>query len=171
MPHVFWLTGLPAAGKTTLAEWLIVGLKRQGRPCLLLDGDTLRAGLNRDLGFSATDRDENVRRTAEIAKLAHSQGLDVVCSLVSPFARQRATAREIIGAPFFEVFVDCPTDICRQRDPKGLWALAEASALDNFTGIGQAYERPIDADFHYRSDQTSPMEASRTLLNTFEDLP
>lgn len=171
MAHVFWLTGLPAAGKTTLGTALQTELQRQGRPCLLLDGDALRAGLNRDLGFSPAHRDENIRRTAEIARIAQHQGFDVVCCLVSPSHEQRQQARQIVGPAFVEVFVDCAPEVCQQRDPKGLWARALSGQLDNFTGVGQPYERPLAPDFHYRSDHMTPGDATTALLAMFEAQP
>jgi adenylyl-sulfate kinase len=140
-----WFTGLPASGKSTLAveiEALLVGA---GRPALRLDGDNLRHGLNGDLGFSAEDRAENVRRTAHAAALLAEAGVVALTALVSPYRADRATARKIhdaAGVPFFEVWVATDLAECERRDPKGLWARARAGELRGFTGVDDPYEVP-----------------------------
>jgi adenylyl-sulfate kinase len=140
-----WLTGLPASGKSTLAveiEALLIGA---GRPALRLDGDNLRHGLNGDLGFSAEDRAENVRRTAHAAALLAEAGVVALVALVSPYAADRATARavhEAAGVPFVEVYVATPLAECERRDPKGLYARARAGDLPGLTGVGDVYEAP-----------------------------
>jgi len=139
---VLWLTGLSGAGKSTLAEAYARG--RAG--VVILDGDALRAGMNSDLGFSESDRTENVRRVAELAKVLAGQGLTVVCSLISPMRHQRELARSIVGEPFREVFIRCSLETVATRDVKGLYARAQAGEIANFTGITAAYEEPEAPD-------------------------
>ncbi len=140
-----WFTGLSGSGKSTVAvevERLVLDL---GRPTYLLDGDNLRHGLNGDLGFSAADRDENVRRASEVARLFADAGVIALVPLISPYRAGRERARQIHAAadlPFVEVFVDTPIEICEQRDPKGLYAKARAGEITGFTGIDDPYEAP-----------------------------
>ena len=146
-PKVIWLTGLPGSGKSTLANEVERRLYAAGIHTYLLDGDNVRTGLNKDLGFTATDRAENVRRVGEVAKLMADAGLVVMVSLVSPFRSDRDAVKELFPAgEFIEVFVDTPVEICAQRDPKGLYAKAQAGNLPNMTGMGQNYEVPLHAD-------------------------
>ena len=146
-PRVIWLTGLSGAGKSTIADALEQALVTDGYHTYLLDGDNVRMGLCRDLGFSDADREENIRRIAEVARLFADAGLIVITAFISPFRRDRALARDIIGAEtFIEVFVDTPLSECERRDPKGLYGKARAGMIKNFTGIDSAYERPEAAD-------------------------
>jgi adenylylsulfate kinase len=146
-PVVAWLTGLPGSGKTTLAAEASRVLAAAGRQVFVLDGDDLRRGLCSNLGFSAKDRTENMRRTAETARLMARAGLIVIVALISPFRTDRARARLIVGAfPFLEVFVDTPLAVCRARDPKGLYAQAEAGEVPAFTGVSAPYEIPEAPD-------------------------
>ncbi len=141
-----WLTGLSGAGKTTIALALAQTLKAQGRAVTVLDGDQLRHGLNRDLGFTPADRHENIRRTAEVARLMNNAGLTVIAAFISPYRSDRATAAAIIGAGhFIEVHVSTPLDVCEARDVKGLYAQARAGRIAQFTGISAPYEAPQDA--------------------------
>ena len=142
-PAVLWFTGLSGAGKSTIANRLEQKLLAIGCHTMLLDGDNVRHGLNRDLGFTDTDRVENIRRVGEVARLMSDAGLIVICAFISPFRADRQMAREI-AAPhaFLEVFIDTPIAECIRRDPKGLYAKAQAGALPNFTGIDSAYEAP-----------------------------
>ncbi len=143
-PLTFWLTGLSGAGKSTIAFDLERLLRREGRPCAVLDGDNMRCGLNRDLGFSEEDRRENVRRAAEVARLMNDVGLIVVTSFVSPLRQDRAAAREIVGAArFVEVHVSTPLQVCESRDPKGLYRKARRGELPDFTGVNAPYEPPL----------------------------
>jgi bifunctional enzyme CysN/CysC len=140
---VVWLTGLPGSGKSTIADALERRLHSMGLHTYVLDGDNLRTGLNKDLGFTPEDRSENARRISEIAKLMLDAGLIVVVTLVSPFRSDRQAARDLFDdGDFIEVFVDTPIQVCIQRDPKGLYAKAHTGAIPNMTGVGQAYERP-----------------------------
>ncbi|RDU98537.1 adenylyl-sulfate kinase [Trinickia dinghuensis] len=143
-PLTFWLTGLSGAGKSTIAFELEQRLRREMRPCVVLDGDNLRCGLSRDLGFSEGDRRENIRRTAEVARMMNEVGLVVITSLVSPFRDDRAVARAIIGeARFAEVYVSTSLQVCESRDPKGLYRKARRGELTDFTGVSAPYEPPL----------------------------
>ena len=131
----------------------------------MLDGDNIRTGLNRNLGFSIDDRKENIRRIAEVAKLFVDSGFLVICSFVSPTKDIRNIARSIIGdTDFFEVFVDTPLEVCEERDVKGLYKKARAGELKNFTGIDSPFEVPIRPDAHLKTIQLSPKEAARLLF-------
>jgi bifunctional enzyme CysN/CysC len=142
-PCVLWLTGLSGAGKSTIADLVEQSLHRQGRHTMVLDGDNVRHGLNRDLGFTDEDRVENIRRVAAVSKLMLEAGLIVIVSFISPFRSERRMARGLFGAEeFIEIYVDTPIEICEARDPKGLYRLARAGKLPNLTGIGSTYEPP-----------------------------
>lgn len=142
-PVVLWLTGLSGAGKSTIANGVEWRLNALGAHTYLLDGDNIRSGLNRDLGFTDADRVENIRRVAEVAGLFVDAGLIAIVALISPFRSERQMARERVGAmEFVEIFVDTPIEECRLRDPKGLYAKAAAGDLVNFTGVDSPYEPP-----------------------------
>jgi len=142
-PATLWLTGLSGAGKSTLAAALAEQLAARGVAHFCLDGDVVRAGLCRDLGFSAADRRENIRRVAEVARLLNLAGLVVICSLISPLQADREQARAIIGPEhFLEVHLSTPLAVCEQRDPKGLYRRARSQQLADFTGISAPYECP-----------------------------
>ncbi|MEU4707525.1 adenylyl-sulfate kinase [Nocardia salmonicida] len=162
-----WLTGLSGSGKSTLAVELERQLVAAGRPAYLLDGDNLRHGLNAGLGFTPADRDENVRRVAEVAALFADSGAVAIVSVISPFAAQRTDARTTHAdreLPFHEVFVDTPLAECERRDAKGLYAKARAGELPGFTGIGSPYERPENADLVITPDLGSPSEIAAHIL-------
>ena len=145
--RVLWLTGLPGAGKSTIADALERRLHAMGLHTYVLDGDNVRGGLNKDLGFTPEDRAENVRRVAETARLLLDAGLIVIVALVSPFRADRAAAKSLFEAgDFVEVWVNTPAEVCAHRDPKGLYAKAKAGTLPNMTGVGQAYEPPEHPD-------------------------
>lgn len=168
-PRAIWLTGLSGAGKSTLANLLEQELHAMGRHTYLLDGDRVRHGLSRDLGFSAADRSENMRRVAEVARLMVDAGLIVVVSLISPFRHERQMARGLFApGDFVEVFVDTPLEVCERRDIKGLYARARAGGLPLFTGIDSPYEQPEQPDVHLRCDLLSPAEAVQELLKKLE---
>ncbi len=137
-----WLTGLSGSGKSTVARQLERELIDMGRACMILDGDNVRHGLNRDLGFSAEDRTENIRRVSEVANLFNEAGMIVITAFISPYRADRKQAREIIGDGFVEIFVDTPLDVCEARDPKGLYKKARAGDIPQFTGITAPYEAP-----------------------------
>ena len=161
-----WFTGLPASGKSTLAveiEALLIGA---GRPALRLDGDNLRHGLNGDLGFSADDRAENVRRTAHAAALLAEAGVVALVALVSPYASDRDLARRIhadAGLAFFEVWVSTGLAECERRDPKGLYAKARAGELPGLTGVGDVYEEPESPELEIGGAEPIPAAAARVL--------
>ncbi|MCK6443512.1 adenylyl-sulfate kinase [Elstera cyanobacteriorum] len=161
---VLWLTGLSGSGKSTIAQRLLRKLTDQGRLATVLDGDTLRLGLSRDLGFSAEDRAEQVRRTAEVAKLLANSGLIVIASLISPRQADRDLAEQIIGDAFHEIFVDAALETCIARDPKGLYKRAQAGEIPNFTGISSPYEAPQDPALRLDTATLSLEDATDTLL-------
>lgn len=140
---VIWFTGLSGSGKSTLANALEVELHKRAMRTYLLDGDNIRLGLNKDLGFSAEDRVENIRRIAEVARLMMDAGIVVMTAFISPFKREREMARGLIGQDrFIEVYVSTPLQVCEQRDIKGLYKQARAGKIANMTGIGSPYEAP-----------------------------
>ena len=146
--RVVWFTGLSGSGKSTLANALEVVLHERGKHTFLLDGDNVRQGLNRDLGFTDKDRIENIRRIAEMAKLMMDAGLIVMTAFISPFNRDRELARKLIGPEnFIEVFVNTPIEVCEARDPKLLYKKARSGELENFSGISSPYEVPNNPDF------------------------
>ncbi|TXN43208.1 adenylyl-sulfate kinase [Methylobacterium sp. WL7] len=156
-PVIVWLTGLPGSGKTSIANVVDRRLSNESRHSLILDGDNLRHGLNRDLGFSTADRSENVRRTAETARLISESGLITIIALVSPIRAEREMARQIASdLPFLEVFIDTPLEICERRDPKGLYSLARAGKIGQFTGVSAPYERPLQPDLVVSTENISP---------------
>jgi bifunctional enzyme CysN/CysC len=151
-PLCLWFTGLSGAGKSTIANLVERRLHALGYHTYLLDGDNVRHGINKDLGFTPEDRVENIRRIAEVAHLMVDAGLIVLVSAISPYRSERRTARELFGAAeFMEVFVDTPLEECEQRDPKGLYRKARAGTIRNFTGIDAPYERPEAPDIHLLS--------------------
>jgi bifunctional enzyme CysN/CysC len=162
---VLWLTGLSGAGKSTIADIVENQLLAAGRHTMLLDGDNMRHGLNRDLGFTDADRVENIRRSGEVAKLMTEAGLIVVCSFISPFRAERRMVRELTApTPFFEIFVDTPIDECMRRDPKGLYAKAKAGRIENFTGVDSPYEPPEAPEIRVETTGTPPEAAARNIL-------
>ncbi len=154
-PAVIWFTGLSGAGKSTIANLVEAGLHARGVRTLLLDGDNVRHGLNKDLGFTDIDRVENIRRIGEVAKLMTEAGLVVLCSFISPFRAERRMVRELLDEnEFVEVFVDTPLEECIARDPKGLYRRALAGEIKNFTGVDQDYEVPENAELRLRAGST-----------------
>lgn len=162
---VVWLTGLSGSGKSTIARELEKLLFERGCQVLVLDGDNVRSGLCSDLGFSAEDRRENIRRVSEVAALMAGQGTIVICAFISPYREGRAKARKAAGeARFFEVFVDCPLEECERRDPKGLYARARRGEIADFTGVSAPYEEPEGADLVLDSRDMSPDEAAEGVV-------
>ena len=152
-PLCLWMTGLPGSGKSTIAEALLKRLRAQGQAAYGLDGDVLRTGLNRDLGYSPADRSENIRRGAEVARLMVDAGLIVVVSMIAPFRADRRFARSRFAPGCFcEIFVDAPLAVCERRDPKGLYAKARRGELPGMTGIDSPYELPEAPELHLRTD-------------------
>jgi bifunctional enzyme CysN/CysC len=164
-PAVLWFTGLSGAGKSTIANLVEKRLHAQGRHTMILDGDNVRHGLNRDLGFSEAHRVENIRRVAEVAKLFVESGLIVLVSFISPYRAERMLARERVqDGQFIEIFVDTPLDECRRRDPKGLYRRADAGEIDDLTGVTAPYEQPVDPEIRLSTqDQTPEALAERVV--------
>jgi len=162
---VLWFTGLSGAGKSTIANLVEKQLFRQGRHTYLLDGDNVRHGLNADLGFTTSDRVENIRRVGEVARLMSDAGLIVLVSFISPFRAERAMARALLPAgEFFEIFVDTELAEAEQRDPKGLYRKARAGELRNFTGIDSPYEPPDAPEIHIRTAELAPVQAAERIV-------
>ncbi|NOH30116.1 adenylyl-sulfate kinase [Vibrio mediterranei] len=152
-PVVLWFTGLSGAGKSTVAGALETELTQRGYHTYLLDGDNVRHGLCRDLGFSQQDRRENIRRVGELTKLMADAGLIVLSAFISPHREERALVRELLPqGEFLEVFVDASLAVCEARDPKGLYKKARAGEIKNFTGIDSEYEQPIEPEIHLNAD-------------------
>lgn len=166
-PVTLWLTGLSGAGKSTIAYELERTLLEHGHACCVLDGDNIRQHLNKDLGFSEADRTENIRRTAEVARLMNDAGILVIAALISPFRKDREMAKTIIGADrCVEVYVSTAREVCESRDPKGLYAKARAGKITAFTGISSPYEPPLGADLVVDTDRLS-LDQSATYLFSF----
>lgn len=156
MAITIWLTGLSGSGKSTLANALSESFKYRGAPCCVIDGDELRRGLCADLSYSREDRQENVRRAANVSKMLNAAGVTVVVALISPYRDDRTMARAIIGsAAFFDVYLETSLQVCEQRDPKGLYRQARSGLIPKFTGISDPYEPPqhprLQFDTHSRS--------------------
>jgi len=165
-PCVLWFTGLSGSGKSTVADLVEQELRARGRLTMNLDGDSVRHGLCRDLGFSREDRVENVRRVAEAAKLMLEAGLIVMVGLVSPFRADRQLAKDLFAqGEFLEVFMDAPLSLCEQRDPKGLYAKARAGTIPEFTGISSPYEPPESPDLVLDSSAKSPKELAAEVMD------
>jgi adenylylsulfate kinase len=153
---ILWFTGLSGSGKSTLANALEAKLYTIGIHTYLLDGDNIRHGLNRDLGFSEADRVENIRRIGEVAKLFVDSGTIVLSAFISPFIKDREQVRELVEAnEFIEVFVDTPLEVCESRDPKGLYKKARLGEIKNFTGIDSPYEKPCTPEIHLINDKAN----------------
>lgn len=166
-PKVIWFTGLSGSGKSTLATQLEFQLYAKHFKTYLLDGDNVRGGLNKDLDFSDHSRKENIRRIGEVSKLFLDSGLVVLSAFISPFEEDRNQVRQIVGSEnFVEVFVDCPLEVCEQRDIKGLYKKARLGEVKNFTGITSPYERPINPDITISTHRQNVNE-SLTLLIDF----
>jgi bifunctional enzyme CysN/CysC len=164
-PLVLWFTGLSGSGKSTIANLVEQALHAEGRHTYTLDGDNLRHGLNRDLGFTDQDRVENIRRVGEVARLFVDAGLIVLCSFISPFKAERRMVRELMGeGEFIEVFVDTPIEECIKRDPKGLYAKAKRGAIANFTGVSSPYEAPEAPELRLDTVGRTPAEAAERVL-------
>lgn len=164
-PLVVWFTGLSGSGKSTLAYRLEKELLQQGFKCLVVDGDQLRNGLNKDLGFTEQDRRENIRRAGELCKLLSDAGLIVITSFISPFRADRNRVRELIeNDRFVEVYVNASLEVCEKRDPKGLYKKARAGEIPDFTGVSAPYEPPLSPDLEIDTNSTEIADAVKTLV-------
>ncbi len=157
---VLWLTGLSGSGKSSIARKLEVYLTQKKKLAYVLDGDNIRHGLNKDLGFSPADREENIRRIAEVSRLFQDMGALVVTAFISPYQKDRDVARSLLPeGHFLEIFIDAPISTCEERDPKGLYKKARAGEIPDFTGISAPYERPENPELIIATDKTSIQQA------------
>jgi bifunctional enzyme CysN/CysC len=169
-PKVIWFTGLSGSGKSTIANALESRLNSMGRHTMLLDGDNVRHGLNRDLGFTETDRIENIRRIGEVAKLMTDAGLIVITAFISPFRSERSLVRAMLPElEFIEIFVGTPLAICEQRDPKGLYKKARAGQIPNFTGVNSPYEAPENPELVVDTTTVSVEDSVEMILQFMEN--
>jgi adenylylsulfate kinase len=167
---VVWLTGLSGSGKSTVGNALEQALFERGIKTQVLDGDNIRMGLNKDLGFSDEDRKENMRRISEVAKLFSDSGTLTITAFISPFREERETCKNIIGKNnFVEIFIDADLNVCEARDPKGLYKKARAGEIPNFTGIDSPYEKPIDPDLVVSTGHYSINECVDQIIDFLEE--
>ena len=165
VPKVIWMTGLSGAGKTTLATALEEEIQKKGFFVKIFDGDIIREGINKDLTFTKEDRIENIRRIAEVTKLFLDTGVVIICSFISPTNEVRDMAKEIIGEDrFIEVFVNCPLEICEQRDVKGLYKKVRKGEIKNFTGIDSPYEPPEHPDVEIKTNENTVTQSIKDLV-------
>ena len=168
-PRVVWITGLPGAGKSTLACALDQALFRRGRHSFVLDGDNLRRGLSRDLGFGGAERDENIRRAAQVARLMLEAGLIVLVAMISPHRAERRVARGLFApGEFLEVYLSTPLEVCERRDPKGMYRMARAGRIAEFTGVSAPYEAPEHAELVLDTSRLSVAQCVRSVLGALE---
>ncbi|MGF9602780.1 adenylyl-sulfate kinase [Bacillus subtilis] len=166
---VLWFTGLSGSGKSVLANAVDEKLYRKGIQSYVLDGDNIRHGLNKDLGFQTGDRIENIRRIGEVAKLFVDSGQMILTAFISPFREDRDMVRALFPkGEFFEIYVKCPLHVCEQRDPKGLYKKARNGEIKHFTGIDSPYEAPLSPDFIIESDQTSISDGADLIINALQ---
>lgn len=164
-----WFTGLPSSGKSTIAFTVEHALVERGRLAYVLDGDNIRHGLNKNLGFSAEDRAENIRRIGEVGRLFADAGLITLTSFVSPYRADRDRVRHLLApGEFYEVYIDTPLEVCEQRDPKGLYQKARAGQIPNFTGISDPYEPPEHPELVIATAACTPQEAAAQVLRLLE---
>ena len=164
-PAVIWMTGLSGSGKSTIANAVEKKLLQMKRHTFILDGDNVRLGLNKDLGFTDTDRVENIRRVGQVAKLMTDAGLIVIVAFISPFQLERDMVRQMMNSnEFVEVFIDTPLSVAEERDVKGLYAKARSGELKNFTGIDSPYEIPKNPDIHIKTKDLTIDEAAEQIL-------
>lgn len=164
-PCILWYTGLSGSGKSTIANAVDRMLHDRGYATYLLDGDNVRHGLNKDLGFSDADRVENIRRITEVSRLFNDAGLIVSTAFISPFISDRASARELVGDDFIEIFVDTPLSECEKRDPKGLYKKARAGEIPNFTGIDSPYEAPVEPELCLKTEGKDIQEVATQVID------
>jgi len=163
-PLTLWFTGLSGSGKSTIANEVEKRLVAMGKHTMLLDGDNIRHGLNRNLGFKEVDRVENIRRISEVSKLMNDTGIITLTSFISPYINDRENARKIIGDEYIEIFVSTPLEECEKRDVKGLYKKARAGEIPNFTGISSPYEKPVNPDIEIDTSKYSIEEAADIII-------
>lgn len=169
-PCILWFTGLSGSGKSTIASALEFKLFEMNVITYLLDGDNIRHGLNSDLGFSDRDRTENIRRIGETSKLFVDAGLIVIVATISPFRYDRENVRKLVKHDeFIEIFVDAPLDICKKRDPKGLYKKVRSGEIKNFTGIDSYYEKPLNSEVHLKTNDLNVEESVEIILKFLKD--
>jgi adenylylsulfate kinase len=169
-PCVLWFTGLSGSGKSTVANAVESKLWELSKHTYLLDGDNIRMGLNKGLGFCEEDRVENIRRIGEVSKLFIDAGVIVLSAFISPFQKDRDSVRELVeDGEFIEVFIDTPLEICESRDPKGLYKKARAGEIPNFTGISSPYEAPVNPEIHIKTDEMTLEECALKVVSYLED--
>lgn len=167
---VIWFTGLSGSGKSTIANQVANGLHQLGKLTYVLDGDNIRHGLNKNLGFSPEDREENIRRIGEVAKLFADAGIIATTAFISPYRKDRDKAREILeDGRFIEVFVDCPLEVCESRDPKGLYKKARAGEIKEFTGIDAPYEVPENAEIVINTNDLDLAASTQKVIDYLSD--
>ena len=168
---LLWLTGLPSSGKSTIAYTTEHALAARGHLAYVLDGDNIRFGLNKNLGFSAADRQENIRRVGEVGKLFVDGGFLTFASFVSPYRADRNEVRVLMAAgDFVEIFVSTPVEVCAERDPKGLYQKAQAGEIPNFTGVSDPYEAPDNPELIIKTDTSTPAEAAAQIIDLLESM-
>ena len=170
-PVVLWFTGLSGSGKSTIANAVESKLMSLGKHSYLLDGDNVRHGLNKDLGFSDADRIENIRRVGEVSKLFVDAGEIVLTAFISPFISDREQVKALFtDGQFLEVFIDTPLEVCEQRDPKGLYKKARSGEIRNFTGIDSEYQAPVSPDIHIKTASISIEDSAESIVNQLQEL-
>ena len=168
---LLWLTGLPSSGKSTIAYTVEHALVARGHLAYVLDGDNIRLGLNKNLGFSPDDRAENIRRIGEVGKLFVDGGVLTLASFVSPYRADRDGVRDLMAAgDFVEIFVSAPVEVCAERDPKGLYQKARAGEIPNFTGVSDPYETPENPELVIETDTVTPAEAAAQVIDLLEKM-
>jgi len=168
---VLWFTGLPASGKSTVANEVAHMLHERGHLAYVLDGDNIRHGLNKDLGFSPEDREENIRRIGEVANLFADAGIIAITAFISPYRRDRDRVRKLLGeGRFIEVYVNCPLEVCERRDPKGMYARARRGEIPEFTGISAPYEPPEAPEIELRTDLMSVEQCARVVVEYLREV-
>ena len=169
-PCILWFTGLSGSGKSTIANAVEASLNKMGKHTYLLDGDNIRMGLNKGLGFSKEDRIENIRRIGEVSKLFADAGLIVLTAFISPFQKERESVRKLVeDHEFIEVFIDTPLAICELRDPKGLYKKAKNGEIENFTGISSPYETPVKPEIHISNHKISMEHITEQIINYLQE--
>ena len=163
--HVAWFTGLSGSGKSTLASSVELVLHKSGVRTFVLDGDNVRQGLNSDLGFDESSREENIRRIAHVSELMKQAGIVVLCAFVSPFRRDRQFVKDTVGEQFSEIFVSTPLDICERRDVKGLYAKARLGKIEQFTGISSPFETPKNPDLDVPTHEMDLESATKLVVS------